>query len=490
MHIGFIMDGNGRWALRNGLTRADGHQQGIIRANEIMMACVKRKIARATFYAFSVQNWSRDRSEIENIYTAGKALFEEMHSWTKEHNVVVKCVGDKFNLINDLTRQEENPKVKAAIELGRQLMAETATNTGTIITLCVSYGGREEILDVFRRIKEPLESLTTTMVSDFFEIPDVDLVIRTSGEYRISNFLLWQSAFAEYYFTDKMWPEFNELHLDTAIKSYRSRDRRFGGLPTHQIKIEDLKELYEELLASFQPDSHTDSDLHALYKTLQGRTSIRPSKQTAFPDAYKKMSLGSVGSTNILFALYELPDKSKPDAFNLLSRAFTIESLEHVFQKPARLDYIDTTNEEKSLLQSICAMQLQPTLVSRICTVYCGLKLCLKNLIHEDALTFYAILLMFCGDVLDRQFHLPYFHREDLKTIVLQSVRETLELEKHTDQDIRELLTYSCLSVIYHYFEEPNPNLPKSGLEFSVQLLEQLKVLAAERFIEQNEESK
>jgi undecaprenyl diphosphate synthase len=111
-----------------------------------MMACVNRKIPRATFYAFSVQNWSRDRSEIENIYTSGKALFERMGPWVKDNNVVVRLVGSKFSLAEQIGHteadQEENPKVKEAIDLGRKLMAETAKNTGTVITLCVSYGGR------------------------------------------------------------------------------------------------------------------------------------------------------------------------------------------------------------------------------------------------------------------------------------------------------------------------------------------------------------
>ena len=220
MHIAFIMDGNGRWALRNGLTRPQGHEKGIAAANEIMKACVAKKIARATFYAFSVQNWSRDRSEIESIYTAGKALFETMGPWVKDHNVVVKCVGTKFNSINN---KEENPKVQAALTLAKQLMDQTANNTGTIITLCVSYGSREEILEVFQQIKVPLQTLTTTMVSDFFQIPDVDLVVRTSGEYRISNFLLWQIMGAKVYFTERTWPDFDAHEIDNALKLVHAR---------------------------------------------------------------------------------------------------------------------------------------------------------------------------------------------------------------------------------------------------------------------------
>ena len=198
MHIAFIMDGNGRWAINKGQTRAEGHDAGIQTANTIMKACVRRKIKNATFYAFSVQNWSRDRTEIENIYDSGKRLFEQMRPWVLDNNVQVRCIGNKFNLL-DQADQEENPKVREALALAKELINETKANTGTIITLCVSYGVREEILDVFQQIQQQgisLNTLTTTMVSDFFQVPDVDLVVRTSGEYRISNFLLWQSAYA------------------------------------------------------------------------------------------------------------------------------------------------------------------------------------------------------------------------------------------------------------------------------------------------------
>ena len=502
MHIAFIMDGNGRWALRNGKTRAQGHEQGIQAANEIMMACVERKIPRATFYAFSVQNWSRDRSEIENIYTSGKLLFERMGPWVKENNVVVKCVGSKFNLAEEHRQEgereeaeEENPKVKAALALAKDLMAQTANNTGTVITLCVSYGGREEILDVFRQIKEPLKSLTTTMVSDFFQIPDVDLVVRTSGEYRISNFLLWQSAYAEYYFTDLMWPEFTPDELDKAIASFKQRNRRFGALGSPAASVpepEDLKELYADLLVSFPTTFHVETDLRALQKRLSMTHAFdRPKRQTTEAElrqAYQESTPASVGATNILLNLYGLPDNAKEPAFQLLARAFTLESLDHVFHGNQRLNYIDTTKTEKQLLQYVCAIQGSgDPFLNRIASVYYGLKLYTRHLIHEDALTLYAILLTVCGDIVERQFYQPYFDREDLKTLVFQVVRETLDLEKEIQKEVKDLLTFTCLGILFHYFEEPDPTVPKSALELGAFLGSKLKELAAERFIEEHE---
>ena len=492
MHIGFIMDGNGRWALRNGLTRAEGHEQGIEKANEIMMACVKRKIARATFYAFSVQNWSRDRSEIETIYSAGRALFERMRPWVKENNVAVKCVGNKFNLM-DKEETEENPKVRAAIELGKALMAETANNTGTIITLCVSYGGREEILDVFRKIKEPLHTLTTTMISDFFQIPDVDLVVRTSGEYRISNFLLWQSAYAEYYFTDKMWPEFNELQLDKAIDAYRRRDRRFGtvGAKPALQSPEDLKEVYAELLST-PAQANTEADLKALYANLLKNkehtfSSLNKSySKSELQKAYESVSLANPGAVRIFVQLEDLPQS----AIDHLARDLSIETLDHVLKRSTRLDYIDTTKEEKEILQILCKLKAttpQFPFLHRISIAYYQLKLHLKHLVHEDALTLYAILVAVCEDVVDRKFHQTYFDREDLKTILFQVLRDTLEMEAETNREVRDLFTYSCLAVLFHYFDEPNPAIPTSSLEFNIWLGTKLKELAADRFIDESD---
>ena len=488
MHIGFIMDGNGRWALRKGLTRIQGHEHGIQTANEIMKACVKRRIERATFYAFSVQNWSRDRTEIESIYTAGKALFEAMRDWVKDNNVVVKCVGSKFNQSDP--DKEENPKVRAALELAKVLMAETATNTGTIITLCVSYGGREEILDVFRSIQQPLTTLTTTMISDFFQIPDVDLVVRTSGEYRISNFLLWQSAYAEYYFTEKMWPEFTEADLDRAVESFGRRNRRFGTIQATKTPLtapEELIEYYEELFESFGSETTataTTVDLRILYTTLT-QSHTFPSTPSKTRHMYQEATLASRGSTTILLELHDLSKSDRAAAYRCLAKAFTIETLDIVFKKPMRLQYIDTTADEKHLLQTICSLESDSTFLHRIASAYYGLKLHVNHMLHEDVITLCAPLLLVCGDILDRRFDYSYFDQETLKPMLFQLVQELLQLESKSPKEVRDLLAFACLSVLFHYFEEPNPSLPASSLDFMAYLQSQLKELAADRFVKE-----
>jgi hypothetical protein len=376
------------------------------------------------------------------------------------------------------------PKVQAALILAKQLMEQTASNTGTVITLCISYGSREEILEVFQQIKEPLQTLTTTMVSDFFQIPDVDLVVRTSGEYRISNFLLWQSAYAEYYFTDLMWPEFTPEELDKALASFQKRDRRFGAIggPKAVPQSEDLKSLYEELLGSFSSELHTEQDLAILYRRLAQTYSFQK-RSVPSRDLLQTATLASQGAMTLLLDLHET------NAYAALAKSFTIETLDYVFQKPYRLNYIDMTKEEKQLLQRVCELQSASgnRWINRISASYCILKITLKQLVHEDALTLYAILLTLCGDILDRRFQEPQFDQEDLKTLAFQIVRETLDMEKHTQRKVLDFLTFSCLAPLFHYFEEPNPTLPPTSMDFLAHIISGLKELAADRFIADHE---
>ena len=472
MHIAFIMDGNGRWAINKGQTRAEGHDAGIETANMIMKACVDRQIKNATFYAFSVQNWSRDRSEIENIYDSGKKLFEHMRPWINENNVQVRYCGNKFKLL-DNPDKEENPKVRAALILAKELMNETKANTGTIITLCVSYGGREEILDVFQHLQEQgtdVTKLTTAMVSDFFQVPDVDLVIRTSGEYRISNFLLWQSAYAEYHFTKTFWPDFTEQELDSILTDFQSRDRRFGSIGPKPsiISFDHLQDLYEEL---FQDPSPSVS-FQDLFKTLN--------KTCTFSDISNNIenSFVSIGANQILEAIQEA---SHPDLI-LLGTHFTLEHLEHVCQKPMRLAYMDTTTEEKELIRYIClAMINQRSLSSRSCVTYYRLRLHAKQMIHEDALIPYALVLTFCQDVLDRRFDLPYFNDINLYSIITNAIQDSREGD-HTSPT-KDLFTWTALAITYYYFEDHLIQVPTSSKNLLAFLTQAMKERAASQFL-------
>ena len=481
MHIAFIMDGNGRWAINKGKTRAEGHDAGIETANTIMKACVDRKIQNATFYAFSVQNWSRDRTEIENIYESGKKLFEQMRPWTKDNNVQVRCIGNKFNLL-DQADQEENPKVREALALAKDLMNETKGNTGTIITLCVSYGGREEILDVFQNLQEQgtnLKTLTTAMVSDFFQVPDVDLVVRTSGEYRISNFLLWQSAYAEYHFTKTFWPDFTEQELDSILTDFQSRDRRFGsiGPKPSLIPFDHLQELYEEL---FQ-DPSSPVPFHTLYQTLNKThtfQSIPYQEQESRTKCLETIPV-SKGATQILDAIQAA---SNPDRYTLLCNTFTLEQLDHVCQKPMRLPYLDTTSEEKELIRNICqAFTKEQVFASRTCGTYYFLRLYAKHMIHEDALVSCAIVLTICSDILDKHYALPYFDDIRLYSILTNAIQDMREGD--STSPTKDFLTWTALAITYYYFEDHTIPVPKSSKDLLAFLVHSLKENAAAQFL-------
>lgn len=225
-HIAVIMDGNGRWAQQRGQLRIFGHQNGAEAVKSTVESCAKFQIPYLTLYAFSTENWSRPKGEITMLMKLlVNALRKEMGRLNK-HNIKLKAIGN----LNTLPIRVQK-KLAAVIE-------KTAKNTGTTLTLALSYGSREElkaaITKIARKVKNNLispedidENLINTHLYTHF-LPDVDLLIRTSGEQRISNFLLWQIAYAELYFAEVFWPDFNEHHLVEALLSYQNRERRFG----------------------------------------------------------------------------------------------------------------------------------------------------------------------------------------------------------------------------------------------------------------------
>jgi hypothetical protein len=221
-----------------------------------------------------------------------------------------------------------------------------------------------------------------------------------------------------------------------------------------------------------------------LAQTYSFHTQPLPSRevlQNAFPQ--------SQGAMLFLLDLYDMPAAQQAAANDALARSFTIETLDHVFQKPYRLNYIDMTKEEKQLLQLVCELQSAPgnRWINRISATYCVLKMILKQLVHEDALTLYAVLLTLCYDILDRRFQEPQFEQEDLKTLAFQLVRETLDVEKHVQREVLDFLTFSCLAPLFHYFEKSNPALPPNSLDFLAHIVSGLKELAADRFIADHE---
>ena len=222
-HIGIIMDGNGRWAKKRMLPRTAGHAQGAKAFRKCLRHCIDLGIECVTFYAFSTENWKRPKDEVDAIMKLFADYLDEGLSMS-ERDVVMRFIGDPEPL-SDRLRDKMS-----------ELERLTAGNSGTVCCLAVNYGGRDDILHAVKGLlKENADpaALTEDALSGRLYtagLPDVDLIIRPSGEQRLSNFLIWQAAYAEYVFMDVLWPDFTEKDLDLAIEEYARRNRRFGGL--------------------------------------------------------------------------------------------------------------------------------------------------------------------------------------------------------------------------------------------------------------------
>lgn len=221
-HIAIIMDGNGRWAEARGLPRLQGHQAGTENLRQIIRGCVEFGIKYLTIYAFSTENWGRPKEEVEGLMAILELFLDRELAELCAEGVRICHLG----------RLDAMPeKVRRKVENSMQL---TCTNNRLILNVAWNYGGRDEIVYAIQKIiKDKLEpqDITESLVSRYLftkGIPDPDLIIRTSGEMRISNFLIWQSAYAEWYITPTLWPDFDKNELEKAIKTYSQRDRRFG----------------------------------------------------------------------------------------------------------------------------------------------------------------------------------------------------------------------------------------------------------------------
>ena len=227
-HIGIIMDGNGRWAKKRGLPRKAGHRQGAKTFRTITRYCSDIGIKYLTVYAFSTENWKRPQEEVDALMSLFKSYLNEALEDFKDDSIVVKFIGDKSGFNDEL----------------RELMIENEESSkdrdGMVLNIAMNYGSRDEIVRAVRNISEDVrngkissDDITENLFSNYLYTagqPDPDLIIRPSGEYRISNFLLWQSAYTEFVIMNKLWPDFQKSDLDEALKIYSSRNRGYGGV--------------------------------------------------------------------------------------------------------------------------------------------------------------------------------------------------------------------------------------------------------------------
>ncbi|QSW90574.1 MULTISPECIES: isoprenyl transferase [Flavobacterium] len=232
-HLAIIMDGNGRWAKQQGFLRAFGHENGTKSVKKTITTCAKLGIEYLTLYAFSTENWNRPKMEVE-------ALMKILINSLKKELVTLQENNIRLNAIGNLDKLPKNAQKELL-----DVIDKTKNNTRLTLTLALSYGSREELVNAVRQISDKvknniisIDTIDDSIINEHLytqNLPDVDLLIRTSGEHRISNFLLWQIAYAELYFTNVLWPDFKDEDLYEAIISYQKRERRFGKT-SEQIK--------------------------------------------------------------------------------------------------------------------------------------------------------------------------------------------------------------------------------------------------------------
>lgn len=222
-HIAIILDGNGRWAKKRLLPRAMGHKAGCETLEKIVEDCARLGVSYLTVYGFSTENWKRSEEEVSALMNLFRLYMKKLMEVANNNNVLVKMIGDKSRFATDI------------IEGIDKLVDSTKNNTGMVFTFAVNYGSRDEIKRAISNIISDnikAEDISEELISSYLDTagtPDPDLLIRTSGEFRISNYLLWQIAYSEIYITDTLWPDFNKNELIKAIENYNHRERRFGG---------------------------------------------------------------------------------------------------------------------------------------------------------------------------------------------------------------------------------------------------------------------
>ena len=232
-HLAIIMDGNGRWAKQKGFLRAFGHENGTKSVRLTVEACAKLGIANLTLYAFSTENWNRPKLEVDTLMKLLISSLKKELKTLQDNNISLNTIGNI-----ELLPQSAQKELLDVVE-------KTKGNSRMVLTLALSYGSREEIINAVKKISDKvknniisIDAIDESIINQHLytqNLPDVDLLIRTSGEHRISNFLLWQIAYAELYFTEVLWPDFKEEDLYEAIISYQKRERRFGKT-SEQIK--------------------------------------------------------------------------------------------------------------------------------------------------------------------------------------------------------------------------------------------------------------
>lgn len=218
-HIAFIMDGNGRWAERRGMPRRFGHRYGAEAFRKVIKHCGDIGIKYVTVYAFSTENWSRPEKEVKSIMKLLDSYLDECEKTARENDIKIRFIGDLSKLEPSLAAKARN-------------LEDTTKNYSLVLSIALNYGGKDEIVRAFNNLAQQGKTCITSedIASELYTagIPDPDLIVRTAGEMRLSNFLMWQSAYSEFYFTDTLWPDMTSKDIDKAVEEFYTRQRRYG----------------------------------------------------------------------------------------------------------------------------------------------------------------------------------------------------------------------------------------------------------------------
>ena len=511
MHLAIIMDGNGRWATNKGLSRLEGHKKGSETLKNISLYCSekKRNVDYLTVYAFSVQNWGRPKEEIFALFSLIKTYFNDIELFNKR-NIRIRTQGYIYIYPKDIL-----DTIKNAVNI-------TKNNTGLTLTIVLSYGGREEIVDaVNEMITDGINNINMNNLSCYIEkdnVPNPDLIIRTSGEFRTSNFLLWQSAYSEYLFTDTYWPDFSEKELDNALELYCKRSRRFGLVDTRAViaitenalqNEEHCRFFIEQIINKKQQDTlrvdryKEKSLLRSKYFNIINNMLIEntltdapeivakeaekfgrkliPNKTESF---YKHINTWTewIFLTDNIIDENNLKIKCHNDFKNIILDDLTIVDIHKLFRKYIKSDEIEETLKTKmfelnakdiSLYKCIIRNDIKrDDYISRIIVFFYIIFPILEDILSMDIICLIAIMSTILDDIEDGDNEIPLDIYEVLESVLISfEQNDSIQVNNSITIKIKTALIYLILFSLQRTNHEKNKKITFSMLFNYLQML-------------------
>ena len=517
MHLAIIMDGNGRWATQKGLSRLEGHKKGSETLKNISLYCSdkKRNVDYLSVYAFSVQNWGRPKEEIFALFSLIRSYFNDIETLNKR-NIRIRTQG-----YIEIYPKDILDTIKNAVNL-------TKNNTGLILTIVLSYGGREEIVDAINEmITDGFTNINMNNLSSYIEkdkVPNPDLIIRTSGEFRTSNFLLWQSAYSEYLFTDIYWPDFTEKELDNALALYTKRSRRFGlvdasttdALPNaNALPNEDQCRFFiEQIINKRQQDTSrvdrykeksllrskyfniinnmlientlTDAPEIVSKEAEQFGRKVIPNKPESF---YMHINTWTewIFLTDNIIDENNLKNKNQTELKNINLDDLTIVDMHKLFRKYIKSAETEETLKTKmfelnsrdiSLYKCIIRNDIKCDYISRIIVFFYIIFPILENILSTDMICLIAIMSTILDDIEDGDNEIPFDIYQVLESVLISfEQNDSIQVNNSITIKMKTALIYLILfSLQRNESKNESKNEKKKKITFSM-LFNYLQIL-------------